>query len=254
MPGRAARLQRCFTLALGLCAQAAQASPAASCRAVSPPTRASVIELYTSEGCNSCPPADRWAAGLPDTPQRVLLAFHVDYWDRLGWKDRFASPAFTERQQALRLSSGGRFAYTPQVIVDGADWKRWPALPAVAARPSPVRIELWREGEQVRSRVEAAAGAQAGRLQQWSGYWAVVEDGYVTQVPAGENAGATLRHDHVVRLWQPLPTWPASQVREWTLQAPAALASAKPPGATRTVFVVTDALTQRPLQAAWLGC
>jgi hypothetical protein len=242
------------TVALSLTTFVACAAPAASCRAVSPPTRASVIELYTSEGCNSCPPADRWAAGLPDTPQRVLLAFHVDYWDRLGWKDRFASPAYTERQQALRLSSGGRFAYTPQVIVDGADWKRWPALPAAAAQPSPVHVELWREGGQVRARVEAVGG-KAGRLQQWSGYWAVVEDGHVTQVQAGENAGATLRHDHVVRRFEPLPAWAASQPREWSLQAPAVTqASAKAPSATRTVFVVTDPLTQRPLQAAWLGC
>lgn len=237
----------------GLIGLAAYAAPATSCHASSPPTRATVIELYTSEGCNSCPPADRWAASLDFTPKQVLLAFHVDYWDRLGWQDRFASPAHTERQQSLRLSSGGRFAYTPQVLVDGMDWKRWPSLPAAAPQPSPVHIELQREGRQVLARVRSTGGG-AGRLPQWSGYWAVVEDGHRTQVQAGENAGVTLHHDHVVRLYRPLPPWPAAQEHEWRLQLPDMPAAAAAATAARTVFVVTDPSTQRPLQAAWLGC
>jgi hypothetical protein len=246
-----------ITVCIGSSAVAQAAAPAA-CHATSPATRATVIELYTSEGCSSCPPADRWAASLPDTPQRVLLAFHVDYWDRLGWKDRFASPVYTERQQALRLPSGGRFAYTPQVLVDGADWKRWPALPSAGGQAAPVRIELQREGAQVLARVSAAEGG-AGPLQRFSGYWAVVEDGHRSQVQAGENAGATLRHDHVVRRYEPVATWPAAQPKEWRWETAAqdtgaAATAGTPPAARRTVFVVTDPLTQRPLQAAWLGC
>ena len=74
-----------------------------------------MVELYTSEGCSSCPPADRWLSALKDGPPVVALAFHVDYWDRLGWKDRNASPAYTRRQAAQQRFNGARFSYTPQV-------------------------------------------------------------------------------------------------------------------------------------------
>ena len=69
------------------------------------PNAARVVELYTSEGCSSCPPADRWVSTLKGQPDLVVLAFHVSYWDRLGWKDRFASPDYTERQAEQRRST-----------------------------------------------------------------------------------------------------------------------------------------------------
>ena len=78
--------------------------------ATSARTTAPVVELYTSEGCNSCPPADRWLSTLKADPAVVALAFHVDYWDRLGWKDRFASAAFTQRQAAQQATNGARFS------------------------------------------------------------------------------------------------------------------------------------------------
>src|SRR5688572_7390063 len=92
------------------------AAAADACTAASPRTIVPVVELYTSEGCNSCPPADRWLSTLKAAPDVVALAFHVDYWDRLGWKDRFASAAFTQRQANQQASTGARFSYTPQVI------------------------------------------------------------------------------------------------------------------------------------------
>src|SRR5439155_369615 len=85
-------------------------------------------------GCNSCPPADRWLSGLKGRSDVVALAFHVDYWDRLGWVDRFADAAYTRRQVEQQRLSGGGFVYTPQVLVDGRDWRRWPTLPAASAR------------------------------------------------------------------------------------------------------------------------
>ena len=84
-------------------------------RATSPSYRA------TSEGCNSCPPADRWLSKLNADPTVVALAFHVDYWDRLGWKDRFSSAALTARQQKYADGSKGGDIYTPQMVVDGQD-------------------------------------------------------------------------------------------------------------------------------------
>ncbi|HEX7689005.1 MAG TPA: DUF1223 domain-containing protein, partial [Burkholderiaceae bacterium] len=111
-------------------AGAAQDGPPAprACTARSGPHVPAVVELYTSEGCSSCPPAERWLARLAGRDDVIALAFHVDYWDGLGWKDRFAQPQFTQRQDASRRTSGARFAYTPQVILDGRDTPAWSAL------------------------------------------------------------------------------------------------------------------------------
>ena len=113
----------------GLCALPALPNPtlaaAPACSARSGALAPTVVELYTSEGCNSCPPADRWLSRLKADPAVVALAFHVDYWDRLGWKDRFASPLYTQRQAQQQSISGARFSYTPQVIVDGVDRPDW---------------------------------------------------------------------------------------------------------------------------------
>ncbi|HUG25789.1 DUF1223 domain-containing protein, partial [Piscinibacter sp.] len=112
---RLARRGRALGLAAAACAMAADAAAAPQCSARSGPAAAPLVELYTSEGCNSCPPADRWLSALKDRPGVVALAFHVDYWDGLGWKDRFASPLHTQRQAQQRAVNGARFSYTPQV-------------------------------------------------------------------------------------------------------------------------------------------
>ena len=119
-----------------------------TCSARSAATVAPVVELYTSEGCNSCPPADRWLSKLKADPNAVALAFHVDYWDRLGWKDRFASAAFTARQAEQQASNGARFSYTPQVVVDGRDRKDWPgiAMPLGNRPAAPVDVHAGARG------------------------------------------------------------------------------------------------------------
>ncbi len=216
------------------------------CEAVSGPRQALLVELYTSEGCNSCPPADRWLSTLKDRPEVLAAAFHVDYWDRLGWKDRFGSPLFTQRQSQLQASTGVGFSYTPQVLVNGRDWRRWPSLPA-AGGPALVQIRLQREDAQhVAVQVTPMAGAPA-RLAAW---WAQLEDGHVSAVKAGENAGVTLQHDHVVRGFGQQPAWAVGPLR-WRLDAPRLGEGGR---ATRLLLVVTDAATSVPLQAAQLGC
>ena len=137
----------------------AGAAPRDACTARSAATVPPVVELYTSEGCNSCPPADRWLSKLKADPSVVALAFHVDYWDRLGWKDRFASAAFTARQAEQQASNGARFSYTPQVVVDGqrpqglAGHRRRRS----ARRPAaPVDVLLARDGDRVTATVAAA--------------------------------------------------------------------------------------------------
>ena len=149
-------------LAWPLLAPAAPAAGTCSAQAAAAPT---VVELYTSEGCSSCPPADRWLSTLKGRPDLVALAFHVNYWDKLGWPDRFASAAYTERQRALMRPSGASYVYTPQVIVNGQDWRGWPTLPAArrAAAPAPA-LTLSRDGST--ERLENARPVDALRSHQ----------------------------------------------------------------------------------------
>jgi hypothetical protein len=225
----------------------ASATPA--CSAQSGATVPAVVELYTSEGCSSCPPADRWLSGLEGRDGVVALAFHVDYWDSLGWKDRFAQPQFTQRQNATQHTSGARFAYTPQVIVDSRDAPDWSALPAAALQhkgPSTVALKLDHDAGGLALTVSPGAGAPA-RL---SGYVAVVDDGLQTHVGAGENRGETLRQDGVVRELLP---WNLVGPQPATLRF--ASSSTPEPGTTRHwVAVATDGVYGKPVQAVTLAC
>lgn len=241
-------------LALAACAALAPMTVAAanSCSARSGATVAPVVELYTSEGCSSCPPADRWLSALKADGPLVALAFHVDYWDRLGWKDRYANPAYTQRQNEQQRSSGARFVYTPQVMVDGADRPDWPrASPLAGARPpSTVDVQLTRDANRVSATIAPLGGAPA-RL---AAYWAVTEQNHVSAVQAGENSGVTLHHDHVVRAYQPVASW-ASRAGQATTLAFDLPAAASDPAHPRAVnLVVVDAVTGRPVQAVKLGC
>lgn len=183
----------------------------ADCVAVSPSTRTALVELYTSEGCNSCPPADRWLSRQTerewDARQVVALAFHVDYWDRLGWKDRFAQPAFSSRQRALAAQQGSRTVYTPQVLVSGRSLSQWQQsedfqqeITTLTAQPAPadLRAELIPEPDQWRVRASGQARAPVARGELGL-FVAIYQDRLDSQVTAGENAGERLRHDRVVR-------------------------------------------------------
>lgn len=218
------------------------------CGARSGAVAPAVVELYTSEGCSSCPPADRWLSTLKGRPDVLALAFHVTYWDRLGWPDRFARPEYTQRQYALAQRAGRSNVYTPQVLVNGQDWRHWPRLPAAAAAATAAPVlKLARDGEVVTLQVAPAAAAAAGR---WAGHWVVLEDSHQSRVSAGENAGETLRHDHVVRQFQPVPAWAAAAGLNQQLRVSRGDANFP----RRVAFVVVDAASQKPLQAVVLGC
>ena len=237
-------------MALASATLAVAADPAA-CTARSGSTITPVVELYTSEGCNSCPPADRWLSRIAPDADAVALAFHVDYWDRLGWKDRFASAAHTARQSQQQASNGARFSYTPQVVVDGADRKDWSGvrLPLKASAVSQVQVTLVREGERFNARVEPAAGGPA-RL---AAYWAVTESNHATSVKAGENEGVTLKHDFVVQEYRPVAGWVALAGAPLSLSFRPAFAADV--GHPRLInLVVVNAETGRPVQAVKLGC
>ena len=232
---------------------AAQVQAAGTCSARSGPGTTPVVELYTSEGCSSCPPADQWLSRLKADPGVVALAFHVDYWDRLGWKDRFARAAYTQRQAQTQRSSGARFSYTPQVIVDGADrpeWSRTAAPSSVKGRAlASVEVSLARDGNHFSASVAAAPGAP----ERLAAYWAVTEQGHVSTVKAGENDGATLKHDYVVREYKPVAAWRAAPNTSATLEFESALAT-DTAHARAVNLVIVDADSGRPVQALKLGC
>jgi hypothetical protein len=217
---------------------------AQACKAESGAQVPVVVELYTSEGCNSCPPADRWLSTLKDKPGVLAAAFHVDYWDRLGWKDRFASARYTERQAQQQAAAGARFSYTPQVLVNGRDWRRWPELPAAAAT-SPVRLVLQRIGEQVELQVQPGADTR----RRWSLWWAALEDDHASHVNAGENSGVTLRHDAVVRHYGSIAPWSGPLTQRIAVPA-----RGEQGRALRVLAVVADAASGATAQAVQLRC
>jgi hypothetical protein len=181
---------------------------ALTCHAVSAQLTRPLVELYTSEGCDSCPPADRWlSARFPAKDTNVgaiAIAFHVDYWDRLGWVDRFGSPGFTERQYAAMRANGSTFVYTPQVLLQGRDfaWQsgRESAIDGEARKPARATITVDVTSEKsthhvnARAQVADAALARDARLVV-----AYTDSGHHSDVRAGENRGVRLSHDHVVR-------------------------------------------------------
>jgi hypothetical protein len=140
-----------------------------ACRAVSEPLTQPLVELYTSEGCDSCPPADRWLAAHFASPtaaaRGIALAFHVDYWDRLGWIDRFGSARNTERQHQAMRANGATFVYTPQVLVQGRDVPAWAergvaAVDAAARAPARATVQL--EATAAQGIVDVQASAAIG--------------------------------------------------------------------------------------------
>jgi hypothetical protein len=183
------------------------AAAAAACQAVSGPLTRPVVELFTSEGCDSCPPADRWfSASFTDGRSGAIpLAFHVDYWDRLGWKDRFASAQWTARQQQAADANRASFVYTPQVLLQGRDlgWRDASGKDAIAraaAEPARARIELGAERTGGALRVRASArGIDRALPADAAVSIAYVDSDLNSDVKAGENRGVRLHHDHVVR-------------------------------------------------------
>lgn len=188
------------------------------CHAASGAQRGALLELYTSEGCSSCPPADRWFAGVAATANPVklsLLAFHVDYWDSIGWPDRFGSAANSARQARRVEQSGSSSVYTPQVMLGTHTGLPWQAagramanVNAINAQASPLALALnaipaagrWRVNLQTDPLHSAPAPTSA------SVYLALYQDGVATQVRAGENDGVTLHHERIVRaLYGPWP-------------------------------------------------
>jgi hypothetical protein len=215
------------------------------CKAESASTLTPVVELYTSEGCSSCPPADHWLSSLKGqaaSGHAVVQAFHVGYWDYIGWVDRFATPAYTARQRQVAAWNKMSGIYTPQLVRNGKDWTDYARTPA--NEPARARIELQKNGDDAFEAIVTPAEGVAA----WSAYWTVTESGHSSKVKAGENAGEFLQHDFVVRQYVPAGEYRgASKVSLRTIP----LQAAHP---RRVNLVVFDPKSGKPLQALSLGC
>ncbi|WP_454831851.1 DUF1223 domain-containing protein [Pseudoxanthomonas wuyuanensis] len=192
------------------CCMAFAAQPAmAACRGASGDSRLPVVELYTAEGCNECPAADRWLSWLAQRQDHpALLALHVDYWDGIGWPDRFAAALHGKRQEARVVLSGKRVAYTPQVMIGqytNVEWRdgRQVAERLREARATPpgadLALTVARQGAGLQLEFTGTA-RNTDVVQSQPLLWlALYQDGLASEVKAGENKGLTLRHDRVVR-------------------------------------------------------
>jgi len=184
------------------------AAGAQTLRLESPGPRVSLLELYTSEGCSSCPPADRWISTLRDDPRLwrevVPVAFHVDYWDYIGWKDRFASPVYGNRQRDYARNRHVSTVYTPGFVLAGREWRSWFTRPVLNVENTVTagKLELIIDGQQARAAFTPSAPI-SGNLEV---HVAILGFGLSSEVRAGENGGRTLEHDFVVLGYRNLAT------------------------------------------------
>ncbi|PTX53525.1 hypothetical protein IQ03_00441 [Gemmobacter caeni] len=179
-----------------------------------------VVELYTSQGCSSCPPADDLLATLAADPAVIPLALHVDYWDYIGWEDHLAQPGFTARQKAYARAVRSRTIYTPQMIVNGGTRVEGndpeavlEAIRSARGAGSPVTLEVQHEGGQIRVRAQSAEGPGLPMKIQLVRY----RPEETVNIERGENAGRTVTYRNIVTDWQPVAEWPGQPPLDLTL-------------------------------------
>ncbi len=211
------------------------------------PSRVSLVELYTSEGCSSCPPAERWLGTLREDSglwrDFVPVAFHVDYWDRLGWLDKFSTKTFTQREYAYAAAWGDTSVYTPCIVRDGAEWQaRGEKIPAPHGTPGTLAASY--NGTVLRATFTPADATSPAA--DYEIHAAILGGGIVSKVTAGENSGETLQHEFI-----------ALALAEGAPGDAIALAVPKISGVARRALAVwvTRAGSLAPLQATggWLA-
>jgi hypothetical protein len=240
------RYARTGLLTLLCTANFAYAASGGQCQTQTGSTVTPVIELYTSEGCSSCPPADQWLSSLKGKAV-TAQAFHVGYWDYIGWTDRFATAANAERQRQLAVLNHLSGLYTPQLVKNGHDWRGWFGSDQSLADTTPAKtsITLQRNGAEDNF---SARVSPADEKSTWGAYWSVTENGHNSRVKAGENAGEYLQHDFVVRQYTPVGRFEGKQQLRFFAIAPS-------PGHLRSVnLVVFDPKNGETLQSASLHC
>jgi hypothetical protein len=183
------------TLTVAGWAAAATAGRAAELKFTSNPERVALIELFSSEGCSSCPPAEHWLGELRTAPglwrDFVPVAFHVDYWNRLGWTDRFSTREFTQRQYAIAQHWGSGSVYTPCFVRNGAEWHPQNVRTAGTEIPGVLSVTVI---DKKTCRVAFSSAAPASMLEV---HVALLGGGFVSKVTGGENRGETLPQEFV---------------------------------------------------------
>jgi hypothetical protein len=163
-------------------------------------TQAALLELYTSEGCSSCPPAEAWLSRLVDSPRLwkdfVPVAFHVDYWDYLGWRDPWGSARFSDRQRAFAALWHSHDIYTPETVLNGTEWRDWSRQND--GPPSPgVNAGILAVVSPDTNHWQATFIPASGRTADYELHVALLVGGAGSEIKAGENRGRLLRHDFV---------------------------------------------------------
>lgn len=218
------------------------------------PIRA-VIELFTSQGCSSCPPADALLQKYAADPNVIALSMPVDYWDYLGWKDTFASPRNTERQRAYAKSRGDGAIYTPQAVINGSIHVNGSSRSEIdqaidltskdAALPH-VALRFWQEANTLNI---ATGAAEPGREVKEATIWlGVVQTTGSVQIPKGENAGQTLVYTNIVRELTPIGLWKGQPLM---IQIPRAAVML--PATQKSVVLVQEGKAGPIIGAAWAG-
>jgi hypothetical protein len=167
----------------------------------SAPDRTALLELYTSEGCSSCPPAEAWLSGLKDSPRLwkefVPVAFHVDYWNSLGWKDAWSDAEFSERQRSYAALWHSQNIYTPEYVLNGQEWRNW-----FGSKNGPKsdgeRAGVLTVSSTNGSRWFATYVPDKAAAAHYEIHAALLAGGIISEVKAGENSGRSLAHDFAV--------------------------------------------------------
>lgn len=217
------------------------------------PARVGLLELYTSEGCSSCPPAEDWFSQLTTNDRLwkdvVPVAFHVDYWDYLGWQDVFANTDFSERQRDYAEDWKAPNIYTPGFVLNGSEWRGWrenAPFDAAAGNAGTLSFDLTKSGGTVRF-------TPAGKFTGGVAHVALLGTGVTRKITAGENKGRTLTHDFVVLDYQNANL--TQQDGAWVGKGVTLHKHQTQPARYAVAVWVTDEGARAPVQAAggWLG-
>jgi hypothetical protein len=203
------------------------------CSKASPMTKNVLVELFTSDGCDSCPPANRWLSSAVAGSDKSLIpvSLHVTYWNHLGWNDEFSSERFDARQEAYARQAINKFAYTPELFLNAREWRGWKngdraEIASAGKQIAPVSIALAaRQSEKggviVETSIKAADGGGKIDLSSSRLYLLLYEDELIERPNAGELKNAVLKHDHVVRDWKITETIDANRAISSVFRIPA---------------------------------
>ncbi|MGH1419535.1 MAG: DUF1223 domain-containing protein [Hyphomicrobiaceae bacterium] len=228
-------------------------SPTNAQNAPSSSTFSAVVELFTSQGCSSCPPADRLLKTYVDREDVLALTFPVDYWDYLGWKDTFASPQYSKRQRDYANTRGDGAVYTPQAVINGshhmngADKERIDTtINASPIQKLSVPIKIRRDGQAL-TILTPALPDEVGK-EKCTVWLAIVQKQGVVPVNRGENGGHNLTYYNIVRHLMPIGMWSGDAN---TFQVPETAVSTA--GEANFAVLIQRGVSGPIIGAAWLG-